>query len=114
MQDMRQRMMAQGRAMPMAPMPPAAGPQTRPMGPGPIQGGAVPGGMGGPMAGGTAGIDGADVSFPEQADRLVQSLTARLESARAIASSGRALYAVLTDEQKKTADELLAMPMRGM
>lgn len=114
MQDMRQRMTGQGRGMPMAAMPPAAGPQARPMGPGPMQGGAAPGGMGGPMAGGMAGIDGVDVPFPEQADRLVQILTARLEAARAIASSGRALYAVLTDEQKKTADELLAMSMRGM
>lgn len=113
-QDMRQRMTGQGRGMPMAAMPPAAGPQGRPMAPGPMQGGAAPGGMGGPMAGGMAGIDGSDIPFPEQADRLVQSLTARLESARAFASAGRALYAVLTGEQKRTADELLAMPMRGM
>jgi len=114
MQDMRQRMAGQGRGMPMAAMPPAAGSQVRPMGPGPMQGGAAPGGMSGPMSGGMAGSDGADIPFPEQADRLVQSLTARLESARTIASASRALYAVLTDEQKKTADELLAMPMRGM
>lgn len=114
MQDMRQRMTGQGRGMPMAAMPPAGGSQARPMGPGPMQGGAAPGGMGGPMAGGMAGIDGADVPFPEQADRLVQSLTARLEVVRTIASAGRALYALLTEEQKKAADELLAMSMRGM
>lgn len=56
----------------------------------------------------------AGAPFPEQADLLVQALAARLEAAGAIASSGRALYAALTDEQRKTADELLAMPMRGM
>lgn len=100
MQDIRQRMTGQGRGMPMAAMPPAAG--------------HAAGGMGGPMAGGMARFDGSDVPFPEQADRLVQSLTARLEAARAISSTGRALYAVLTDDQKKIADELLAMSMRGM
>jgi len=56
----------------------------------------------------------AAASFPDHADQVVQMLTASLETARAIANAGRALYAVLTDTQKKTADELLAMPMRGM
>jgi hypothetical protein len=73
-------------------------------------------GVGMPMATprGMAGMPGADVPFPEQAERRVQNLTARLDAARAIAATGNALYDVLTDEQKKTADELLTMAMRGM
>lgn len=41
-------------------------------------------------------------------------LAARLDGVRAIKSASEALYAALSDEQKKTADELLASPMSPM
>ena len=92
------------------------------MQPGQMQPGQIqPGQMqGGPAAGrtmpggGMMAMAGAARSFPDHADQRVETLTARLDAARAIATAGRTLYAVLTDAQKKTADELLAMPMRGM
>ena len=62
---------------------------------------------------GMAAMPGASSIFPDHADRMVQMLTARLEASRAIATAGRSLYAVLTDAQKKTADELLVMHMGG-
>jgi hypothetical protein len=85
--------------------------------PGQMQPGQMPGG---PAAGrtmpggGMTAMPGAALSFPDHADQRVQTLTARLDAARAMATAGRALYAVLSDAQKKTADELLAVPMRGM
>jgi len=48
------------------------------------------------------------------ADRLEEQerrLTARLEGVRALKTAYGKLYAVLDDKQKKTADELMAMPM---
>ncbi|MCC7282469.1 MAG: Spy/CpxP family protein refolding chaperone [Acetobacteraceae bacterium] len=87
------------------------------MQPGQMQPGQMPGGpAAGRMmpGGGMRAMPGAALSFPDHADRRVQVLTARLDAARAIATAGRALYAVLTDAQKATADELLAVPMRGM
>ena len=111
---MGQGMMGQGMGMPMAAMPQGAGPQGQPPGPGAMRGGMAPGGTGGQMPGAAARPATAENSFPEQADRLVQELTARLEAARTIVSAGRGLYAVLTEEQRKIADELLAMSMRGM
>lgn len=78
------------------------------MQPGQMQPGAMPGG-----APGGRPTPGASTSFPDHADQMVQMLTARLETTRAIATTGRNLYAVLAEAQKKTADELLAMHMRG-
>ena len=121
MEAMRSRMMGgQMSAGPMAgaPMPGAQMPGGSP------SGGQMPSGQmqaapgpGRPMPGsGTAMMpgQGGGISFPDQADQVVQMMTARYESARAIAATGRALYAVLSDTQKKTADELLAMPMHAM
>ncbi len=104
--------------MPTGPMPGAQAPGSPPSA-GPMPGGQMPGGQatGRPMPGAGMGMmpnQGATVSFPDHADQVVQMLAASHEAARAIATTGRALYAVLTDTQKKTADELLAMPMRGM
>lgn len=119
---MRSRMMGGGAMpagqMPAGPMPGAQAPGSPPSA-GPMPVGQMPGGQatGRPMPGAGMGMmpnQGATVSFPDHADQVVQMLTARHEAARAIATAGRALYAVLTDTQKKTADELLAMPMRGM
>ncbi len=95
MAAMRGRMM--GGPMPAMPMPPG------PMPPGQRPPGAMPGGA----------TPAASPSFPDHADQMVQMLTARLEATRAIATAGRGLYAVLTDAQKKTADELLVMHMHG-
>lgn len=44
---------------------------------------------------------------------VVQMMSARLESMKAISAAEKALYAVLTDAQKETADELLGGPMMG-
>ena len=79
-----------------------------PMQPGQMQPGATPGG-----APGGRPMPTASLSFPDHADQMVQVLTARLEATRAIATASRTLYAVLTDAQKRTADELLTMHMRG-
>ena len=45
---------------------------------------------------------------------MVQMMTARLEGMKAIAAAEKALYAVLSDAQKETADDLLGGPMMGM
>ena len=102
MEAMRSRMMGGG-AMPAGQMP--AGPMAGAQAPGrPVPGAGMA----------MVPSQSATVSFPDHADHDVHILTASLETARAIATAGRALYAVLTDTQKKTADELLAVPMRGM
>jgi hypothetical protein len=58
--------------------------------------------------------DGATASAPEQAEHEIKMLSSRLEALKATAAAETALYAVLSDEQKKTADELLAPPMGRM
>ncbi len=45
---------------------------------------------------------------------MVQMMSARLEGMKAIAAAEKALYSVLTDAQKETADELLGGPMMWM
>jgi LTXXQ motif family protein len=53
---------------------------------------------------------------PEQMQRRIAMLTARLDSMQAVLAAAKPLYAVLTDEQKKIADDLMAermMPMRA-
>ena len=50
----------------------------------------------------------------DRTDAMVKMITARLESLKPIAAAEKALYAVLTDPQKETADELLGGPMMGM
>jgi hypothetical protein len=51
---------------------------------------------------------------PEQLERRVALLSAQLEATRAVAAAAGPLYAALTDEQKRTADELLAEHLREM
>jgi hypothetical protein len=46
-------------------------------------------------------------------DAMVKMMAARLDSMKAIVAAEKGLYAVLTDAQKETADELLSMPMTG-
>ena len=100
MEALRGAAMGDGPGKPMAGMPMGGMPDAGPR----------PGGTGSPMM----GTGRAALPFPEQANRLVDSLSARLEAARSIAAAGRTLYGVLTEAQKETADELLAIPMRGM
>jgi len=62
---------------------------------------------------------GMPTTAPARSDVMVQIMSVRLDAMKATAAAGKALYAVLTDAQKKTADELMAehpmgMPARGM
>ena len=54
------------------------------------------------------------MSAPDREDQEVKRLTARLEAIKATSAATRALYAILTDVQKKTADELLVPAMGPM
>jgi hypothetical protein len=56
----------------------------------------------------------APTSWPERLDRSEQALAARLSAVKALKTSTRALYEVLSDEQKKLADELMRGPMGMM
>ena len=51
---------------------------------------------------------GTQGTAPEQMDRRISLLAARLDAMKAVEAAGKPLYAALSDEQKKTADELLA------
>ena len=57
---------------------------------------------------------GAPTAMPARVDAMVAMMTARLESLKATATAGKALYEVLTDTQKKLADDLIMSPMGGM
>jgi hypothetical protein len=48
---------------------------------------------------------------PERMDAEVAALTAALDTAKALAGTGKALYAVLTPEQRLLADKFWARPM---
>jgi hypothetical protein len=71
-----------------------------------MQGGHGGGGM---MRGGTQGA--AAATAPARLDHYERMLTARLEALRIVKSTFDPLYSALSDEQKKTADELLSGPM---
>ena len=62
------------------------------------------------MAIATAMQAGMPATAPARADAMVQMMSARLDAMKATAAASKALYAVLSDAQKKTADELLAEP----
>ena len=56
------------------------------------------------------------VTAPELIERRVARLTAELDAMKPVSATVKELYAVLSDDQKKTADELMAehfMAMRG-
>jgi hypothetical protein len=57
---------------------------------------------------------GGSNSAPEQMERRITILSARLEAMQAVLAAGKPLYATLTDEQKHTADQLAAEHMMGM
>ena len=60
--------------------------------------------------GGTPAQD-AVPSLPERLDRQEEVLAARLDALRAMKSALTPLYAAFSDEQKRTADELIRGPM---
>lgn len=51
---------------------------------------------------------------PAQLERRIALLSAQIEAMRAFAASAEPLYAALSDEQKRTADELLTEHLRDM
>ena len=51
---------------------------------------------------------------PQQLERRIALLTAGLEATRAISATAAPLYAALSEEQRRTADELMADHLRGM
>ena len=51
---------------------------------------------------------------PEQIERRIALATAHLEAMKTVLTAAKPLYAVLTDEQKKVADELMSEHMMGM
>jgi hypothetical protein len=54
------------------------------------------------------------VPAPEQIERRVALVSAQLEAMRTVQTAARPLYAALSDEQKRTADTLMAEHLRGM
>ena len=57
---------------------------------------------------------GTPATAPARFDAMIATMTARLEAMKAASAAGKALYAVLADAQKKTADELMMARMGGM
>ncbi len=51
---------------------------------------------------------------PQQMERRMALLTAHLEAMRAVSAAAGPLYAALSEEQRGTADELMAEHLRGM
>ena len=63
------------------------------------------------MQGGTTSQSGAPISAPDRLDRMEKMLTGMIEAVKATKSVLVPLYAVLSDEQKKMADQLIHGPM---
>ena len=63
------------------------------------------------MQGGMMGQDSASVNAPDRLDRMEKMMTTMLEAIKATRATLAPLYAVLTDEQKKVADQLIHGPM---
>jgi hypothetical protein len=59
------------------------------------------------MQGGMMDQGGASVSAPDRLNRMEKMMTGMLESVKATKAALAPLYAVLTDEQKKMADQLI-------
>jgi hypothetical protein len=57
---------------------------------------------------------GMPATAPARSDVMIAMMTARLEAMKSSAAASKALYAVLTDAQKKIADDLLMSRMGGM
>ena len=54
------------------------------------------------------------IPAPQQIERRMALLTANLEAMRAVSAAAAPLYAALSEEQRRTADELMAEHLRGM
>lgn len=63
------------------------------------------------MQGGMMSQGGAAISAPDRLDRMEKMMMAMTETLRTTKASLTALYVVLTDDQKKTADQLIHGPM---
>lgn len=57
---------------------------------------------------------GTPTTAPARMEAIVQAMSARLDAMKATLAAGKSLYGVLSDDQKKTADELMAAPAMGM
>lgn len=57
---------------------------------------------------------GMPTTAPARSEAMVQMMTIRLAGMKSMVDAEKSLYAVLTDTQKKLADELLAGPMGRM
>ena len=57
---------------------------------------------------------GMPTTAPARMEAMVQMMSARLDAMKATLAAEKSLYAVLSDEQKKTADELIARHLMGM
>ena len=57
---------------------------------------------------------GMPATAPARSDAMIAMMTARLDTMKATSAAGKALYAVLTDPQKKAADDLMMSRMAGM
>jgi hypothetical protein len=71
-------------------------------------------GMGAGMGMGMMGQGTTPQTWPDRLAAQELQLQQRLEAVRSLKTVASALYAVLTDTQKATADELLRGPMGGM
>ncbi len=63
------------------------------------------------MQGGMMGEGGQSLSAPDRLDRMERMMTTMLDATKATKSALGPLYAVLSDDQKKTADQLIRGPM---
>jgi len=66
------------------------------------------------MQGGMMDQGNAPLSAPDRLDRMEKSMTAMLEGLKEMKAALAPLYAVLTEEQKKAADQLIHGPMGMM
>lgn len=57
---------------------------------------------------------GDSATAPEQMERRITMLSTQLDTMKAMLAVAKPLYAVLTDEQKKTSDELMGEHLKGM
>jgi len=57
---------------------------------------------------------GAPATLPARADAMVEMMTAHLATMKAMLTATKQLYAVLSEDQKKKADELMAARPMGM
>jgi hypothetical protein len=57
---------------------------------------------------------GMPATAPARMEAMVQMMSARLDAMKGLLAAEKSLYAVLSDDQKKTADELMAEHLMGM